>query len=75
MLFRAIKDEDFSNIASIQKLTNYDGSEYSLLYLKGWDFFNYQSMQIAEEDGVIYLRFKPHDKFNEDVQYNINLKN
>ncbi len=66
MLFRAINDEDFSNIASIQMLTDYDGSEYSLLYLKGWDFFNYKSMQIAEEDGVIYLRFKPHDKFNED---------
>ena len=66
MLFRAINDEDFLNIAEIQKLTNYDGSEYSLLYLKGWDFFNYQSMQIAEEDGVLYIRFKPHDKFNED---------
>ncbi len=66
MLFRAINDEDFSNIARIQMLTDYDGSEYSLLYLKGWDFFNYKSMQIAEEDGVIYLRFRPHDKFNED---------
>ncbi|MDE5755861.1 MAG: phosphatidylglycerol lysyltransferase domain-containing protein [Clostridia bacterium] len=66
MLFRAIKDEDFSSIANIQKLTSYDGSEYSLLYLKGWDFFNYPSMEIAEEDGVIYIRFKPHDKFNED---------
>ena len=66
MLFRAINDEDFSNIAAIQKLTTYDGSEYSLLYLKGWDFFNFQSMQIAEDDGVIFLRFIPHDKFNED---------
>ena len=67
MLFRAINDEDFSNIiADTQKLTSYDGSEYSLLYLKGWDFFNYPSMQIAREDGVVYLRFKPHDKYDED---------
>ena len=66
MLFRVINDKDFSSIANIQRLTDYDGSEYSLLYLKGWDFFNYPSMEIAQENGVIYLRFKPHDKFNDE---------
>lgn len=66
MLFRKIKDDDFLSIADIQKRTAYDGSEYSALYLKGWDFFNYPSMEIANEDDVIYLRFKPHDKFDED---------
>ncbi len=69
MLFRVINDKDFSSIANIQRLTDYDGSEYSLLYLKGWDFFNYPSMEIAQENGVIYLRFKPHDKFNDEARW------
>ncbi|MCX4362167.1 MAG: phosphatidylglycerol lysyltransferase domain-containing protein [Clostridia bacterium] len=66
MHFEKIDDKDFADIADIQSRTQYNGSEYSLLYLKGWDFFNYQNMNIAREDGVIYIRFKPRDKFNED---------
>lgn len=66
MQFRKINDEDFKAIADMQSKTLYNGSDYSMLYLKGWDFFNYQEMQIAEEDGVIYIRFMPHDKYREE---------
>lgn len=67
MQFRRITDEDFTRIAQIQSKTEYDGSEYSMLYLKGWDFFNYQSMEICDMDDRIFLRFIPHDRFKEDV--------
>ncbi len=66
MNFEKIKDEHFDLIAKAQSKTEYNGSEYSLLYLKGWDFFNYQSMQIASEDDMIFLRFIPHRKYRDD---------
>ena len=34
MLFKSITDADFADIADIQRQTKYNGSEYSLLYLK-----------------------------------------
>ena len=67
MQFVKITDDDYARIAEIQSLTQYDGSEYSMLYLKGWDFFNYQSMQICDLGDRIFLRFVPHDRFNEDI--------
>lgn len=67
MQFRQISDEDYTRIAEVQSKTEYDGSEYSMLYLKGWDFFNYQSMQICDMGESIFLRFVPHDRFAEDV--------
>lgn len=66
MQFRKINDEDFKQIALMQSKTEYNGSDYSMLYLKGWDFFNYANMEIAEEDEVIYIRFIPHDKYKEE---------
>ena len=57
MLFNKIKDSDFDLIASIQKNTQYNGSEWSKLYLKSWDFFSYDQMEIAIENDVIYIRF------------------
>ncbi|MDE7079995.1 MAG: phosphatidylglycerol lysyltransferase domain-containing protein [Clostridia bacterium] len=67
MQFRKITDEDYARIAFIQSNTDYDGSEYSMLYLKGWDFFNYTSMEICDLGDRIFLRFVPHDKFDEDI--------
>ena len=67
MQFRRITDEDFLRIAQIQSLTEYDGSEYSMLYLKGWEFFNYESMQICDAGDIIFLRFVPHSKYNEQL--------
>ena len=66
MLFKSITDSDFADIADIQRQTKYNGSEYSLLYLKGWDFFNFKSMQIAKEDGAAFIRFMPKDKYAEE---------
>lgn len=66
MQFRKITDEDYSRMARIQAKTDYDGCEYSMLYLKGWDFFNYSSMQICDMGDRIFLRFMPHDKYGED---------
>ncbi|MDE5616700.1 MAG: phosphatidylglycerol lysyltransferase domain-containing protein [Clostridia bacterium] len=67
MRFVKISDKDFERIAQLQKKTEYDGSEYSMLYLKGWDFFNYQSMEICDTGDTVFLRFQPHDRFKEDV--------
>ncbi|MDE6189830.1 MAG: phosphatidylglycerol lysyltransferase domain-containing protein [Clostridia bacterium] len=67
MQFRKITDEDYSRMSQIQSLTEYDGSEYSMLYLKGWEFFNYESMQICDTGDIIFLRFIPHAKFDEKL--------
>ncbi|MGN0760553.1 MAG: DUF2156 domain-containing protein [Christensenellales bacterium] len=63
MQFRRIEDEDFCEIDKILAKTEYNGSEYSPLYLKGWKFFNFESMQIAYENEAIYLRFLPHAEY------------
>ncbi len=57
MLFNKIKDSDFEAIWNIQKNTEYNGCEWSKLYLKSWDFFMYDQMEIAYEDGAIFIRF------------------
>ena len=67
MQFEKIKDENFVRIAALQRLTEYNGSEYSMLYLKGWDFFNYPSMEFSDCKDRIFIRFRPHDKYKEDV--------
>ncbi len=67
MQFEKIKDENFVRIAALQRLTEYNGSEYSMLYLKGWDFFNYPSMEFSDCNDKIFIRFRPHDKYKEDV--------
>lgn len=66
MQFRKISDNDFQKIALMQSKTEYNGSDYSMLYLKGWDFFDYENMEIAEEDNTIFIRFIPHDKYKEE---------
>lgn len=59
MQFRPIKEQDFTQINEILRKTDYTGSEYSLLYLSGWDFFDYPTMQIAFEKGYCFIKFKP----------------
>ncbi|MGN0771188.1 MAG: phosphatidylglycerol lysyltransferase domain-containing protein [Christensenellales bacterium] len=66
MHFRRIEEQDFCNIDKMLAKTEYNGSEYSQLYLKGWKFFNFESMQIAYEKDVIYLRFVPHAEYFDD---------
>ena len=60
MLFNKIKDQDFEYISSIQKNTQFNGSEWSKLYLKSWDFFDYSTMEIAIKNDIVFIRFKPH---------------
>ena len=67
MQFEKLCDRDFNRIAQLQEKTKYDGSEYSMLYLKGWDFFNYESMEICDTEDIIFLRFQPHDRYKEDI--------
>ncbi len=57
MLFNKIKDEDFEIIKKIQSKTEYKGSEWSKLYLKSWDFFNYDNMKFAYQDDIAFIRF------------------
>ena len=59
MLFNKIKDSDFEAIKTIQKNTQYTGSEWSKIYLKAWEFFNYENMEIAYKNGIIFIRFTP----------------
>ena len=66
MLFKNITEKDFKAIADIQRGTGYNGSEFSFLYLKGWDYFNFDSMQIAIEDDIAILRFILKDKYDEE---------
>lgn len=65
MLFRPFQEEDFAIVESAQAQTQYNGSEYSRIYLKGWDFFNFKTMQIAQEGDAVYLRFLPHPRFSD----------
>ena len=57
MLFNKIKDEDFEIIKKIQSKTSYTGSEWSKLYLKSWDFFNYDNIEFAYQDDMAFIRF------------------
>ena len=63
MLFNKIKDQVFEDIEKIQKNTEYKGSEWSRLYLKAWDFFNYSKMEYANKDDIIFIRFPIHDSY------------
>lgn len=60
MQFDAIKTSDMTRINDILSKTDYTGSEYSMLYLQGWDFFDFPTMQIAFEDGCAFIKFKPN---------------
>ena len=71
MLFNKIKDKDFEYISSIQKNTQFNGSEWSKLYLQSWDFFDYPSMEIATKNDIVLIRFKPnhYTEFFEDFSH------
>ncbi len=60
MLFNKIKDSDFENIKNIQKNTEYNGSEWSKIYLKAWGFFDWDTMEIAYKNDMIFIRFIPN---------------
>ena len=60
MQFRDVNLQDFYKTNEILAKTNYNGCEYSQVYLRGWKFFNFSSMQICIENDVIFLRFIPH---------------
>lgn len=61
MLFRKMTEADKPLIDGYLARTDYPGSDYSMLYLSGWDFFNFEeSMQIAESGGALYIRFVPN---------------
>ena len=61
MMFRKISEADKPLIDSYLARTNYPGSDYSMLYLSGWDFFDFGgSMEIAEANGAGYIRFLPN---------------
>ncbi len=70
MLFNKIKDEDFEKVWNIQKNTQYNGCEWSRLYLKAWDFFMYDKMEIAFEGDVAFIRFPV---FYKDAEFFKNL--
>ena len=57
MLFNKIKDSDFEAIKIIQKNTQYNGSEWSRIYLKAWKFFDWDNMEIATKNDIIFIRF------------------
>ena len=61
MLFNKIKDQDFDIVEKIQSKTKYMGCEWSKLYLKSWDFFNYKNLQFAYQDDIAFIRF-PRNK-------------
>ena len=65
MLFNKIKDQDFEEIAQIQQKTTFTGSEWSRLYLKAWDFFNYSKMEIARKDGIIFIRYPIYETYKQ----------
>lgn len=58
MKFTQINMSDKDKIDFYLAKTQYNGSDYSILYLAGWDYFNFESMQIAEENDILYIRFK-----------------
>ena len=60
MHFEKIKKSDKTRIDEILAKTDLTGSEYSMLYLQGWDFFDFKTMKIAFEDGCAYIRFCPN---------------
>lgn len=66
--FRKLQEQDFESIARMQARTEYNGSEYSLLYLSGWPFFRFSDMEIGETQDCIYLRFTPNHPSTYDPQ-------
>lgn len=63
MLFKNIDEGAEERIRALLAETQYDGSEFSLLYRKGWSFYNYPLMQVADEGDAIYIRFIPQGGF------------
>ena len=68
MLFNKIKDQDFEMVKNIQSKTQYNGSEWSKLYLKVWDFFNYETAEFAIENDIAFIRFKTQQKFKKWIK-------
>lgn len=60
MHFEKIKESDKARIDEVLAKSDSTGSEYSMLYLSGWDFFDFDSMTIAFEQGYVFIRFRPH---------------
>ena len=60
MQFEKIKESDKKRIDEVLAKTDHAGSEYSMLYLRGWDFFDFDTMTIAFEQGYVFIRFSPH---------------
>ena len=63
MLFEKIDDRAERKIKEYLADTDYEGSEFSCLYRKGWSFYDYEHMQVAEEGGAIFIRFVPQGGF------------
>lgn len=60
MQFERIKESDKKRIDEVLAKSNWTGSEYSMLYLRGWDFFDFDTMTVAFEGGYVFIRFSPH---------------
>lgn len=67
MQFRKIEESDKKLIDEVLAKSDSTGSEYSMLYLRGWDFFDFGSMTIAFESGYVFIRFRPN-LMDEDVE-------
>ncbi len=63
MHFKNIKKEDFDRINELLAKTQYKGCEYSKLYLMAWDYFDFDSFEIAYENDVIFMRFTPNPEY------------
>ena len=63
MLFGRIDEAAEAKIKAYLAKTLYCGSEFSVLYRKGWSFYDYKHMQAAFCNGAIYIRFIPQGGF------------
>ena len=70
MQFVSIEDKYFKNIYEIQRKTNYNGCEFSQFYIKNWDFFNFETMEICLKEDIAFLRFKPNLKYYDEEEMN-----
>ena len=68
MLFNKIKDIDFERVSLIQKDTEYNGSEWSKLYLKSWEFFQYDKLEIAFDEDIAFIRFPLGERFSNTLK-------
>ncbi|MEG2414059.1 MAG: phosphatidylglycerol lysyltransferase domain-containing protein [Clostridia bacterium] len=63
MQFRKIEIKDFDTIKKIQATTQYNGSDFSELYLRGWLLYDFAQMQISIDNTneIVYIRFIPSE--------------